>query len=226
MNDPTRLDEVLRAVKGAWAGQPDLSLPTLMAMASTQGIGWGSSDDELVDYLAELAQQYPAELKPGDLADGSGYMLSLMDNAMSISLIDAHVIVHTPHRKQTVVWKFASFRTMSPGFPLVSTDGEGIDHRLGVIERIIRMDIQQKRESLQGLTRAEIGDVVHVVTTDDGTTIRLSRRVDIVAAARRSLEVESQQWTRVVQHSPLVIELAGGTTMNLGTPATVLLAAT
>ena len=226
MNDPTRLDEVLRAVKVAWAGQPDLSLPTLMAMAGTQGIGWGSSDNELIDYLAGLAQKYPAELKPADVADGSGYMLSLMDNAMSISLIDAHVIVHTPHRKQTVVWKFASFRTMSPGFPVVITDGEGIDHRLGVIERIIRMDIQQKRESLQGLTRAEIGDVVHVVTTDDGTTIRLSRRVDIVAAARRSLEVESQQWTRVVQHSPLIIELAGGTTMNLGTPATVLLAAT
>src|SRR5699024_649073 len=131
------------------------------------------SDDELVDYLAELAQQYPAELKPGDLADGSGYMLSLMDNAMSISLIDAHVIVHTSHRKPTVVWIFASFRTVSPGFPLGVTDGEGIDHRLGVIERIIRVDIQQKRESLQGLTRAKIGDVVHVVTTDDGTTIRL-----------------------------------------------------
>lgn len=226
MNDPTRLDEVLRAVKVAWAGQPDLSLPTLMAMAGTQGIGWGSSDNELIDYLAGLAQKYPAELKPADVADGSGYMLSLMDNAMSISLIDAHVIVYTPHRKQTVVWKFESFRTMSPGFPLVITDGEGIDHRLGVIERISRMDIQQKRESLQGLTRAEIGDVVHVVTTDDGTTIRLSRRVDIVAAARRSLEVQSQQWTRVVQHSPLIIELAGGTTMNLGTPATVLLAAT
>ena len=109
---------------------------------------------------------------------------------------------------------------------MVITDGEGIDHRLGVIERISRMDIQQKRESLQGLTRAEIGDVVYVVTTDDGTTIRLSRRVEIVAAARRSLEVESHQWTKVVQHSPLIIELAGGTTMNLGTPATVLLAAT
>src|SRR5699024_7569797 len=115
---------------------------------------------------------------------------------------------------------------MSPGFPLVITDGEGIDNRLGVIERISRMDIQQKRESLQGLTRAEIGDVVYVVTTDDGTTIRLSRRVEIVAAARRRLEVESHQWTKVVQHSPWIIDLPGGTTMNIGTPAPDLLAAT
>src|SRR5699024_8841296 len=45
MNDPTRLDEVLRAVKVAWAGQPDLSLPTLMAMAGTPGSGWGSSEN-------------------------------------------------------------------------------------------------------------------------------------------------------------------------------------
>src|SRR5699024_2407536 len=117
MNDPTRLDEVLRAVKVAWAGQPDLSLPTLMAMAGTQDIGWGSSDDELIDYLAGRAQKYPAELKPADVADGSGYMLSLMDNGMCISLIGAHVIVYISDRKQTVVWKFESFRTMAMGVP-------------------------------------------------------------------------------------------------------------
>src|SRR5690625_8028031 len=116
-----------------------------MAMAGTQGIGWGSSDDELVDYLAGLAQKYPAELKPADVADGSGYMLSLMDNAMSISLIDARVIVYTPHRKQTVVGQFESFRTMSTGFPMGITDAEGIDHRLGVSEGISATGRAQKR---------------------------------------------------------------------------------
>ena len=226
MNDPTRLDEVLRAVRDAWAGQPDLSLPTLMAMAATQGIGWGSSDEELMDYLAAMSRQYPAQLTPADVAAGEGYVLSLMDKSLSISLIDAHVIVHTPHRQQTVVWEYDSFRTISPGFPLVITDGSGIDHRLGVTERIIRMDMKEKRESLEGLTRAEIGDVVYVVLTEDGRTVKLSRRLEVTAASRRSLDVDSYQWAKVLQHSPLIIELAGGRNIELGTPAQVLLGAT
>src|SRR5699024_9586868 len=67
VKDPTRSDAVLHALRRTSAGQPDLSLPTLMAMAATEGIGWGSSDEELMDYLTDIATQYPPELSPGDI---------------------------------------------------------------------------------------------------------------------------------------------------------------
>jgi len=88
------------------------------------------------------------------------------------------------------------------------------------------MDMKEKRESLEGLTRAEIGDVVYVVLTEDGRTVKLSRRLEVTAASRRSLDVDSYQWAKVLQHSPLIIELAGGRNIELGTPAQVLLGAT
>ncbi|NMF32631.1 GTPase domain-containing protein [Corynebacterium ammoniagenes] len=226
MKDPTRIDDVLHALRRTWAGQPDLSLPTLMAMAATQGIGWGSSDEELMDYLTDIATQYPPELSPGDITAGEGFMLSLLDKTMRISLIDAHVIVRNGPGHPTVVWEYDTFRTTGPGFPVVITDTSGIDHRLGVTERITRLDTQEKRESLQGLSRADIGDIVYVIVTDDGRTIALSRRLEVASAQRRSLDVQTYQWTRVIQHAPLVIELAGGEHMDLGTPAKVLLAAT
>ena len=109
---------------------------------------------------------------------------------------------------------------------MVITGISGIDHRLGVTERITRLDTQEKRESLHGLSRADIGDIVYVIVTEDGRTITLSRRLEVASAQRRSLDVQTFQWTRVIQHAPLVIELAGGEHMDLGTPAKVLLAAT
>src|SRR5699024_7322162 len=145
---------------------------------------------------------------------------------MHIAITVPHATVHNRPAHPTVVWEYDTFRTTGPGFPVVITDTSGIDHRLGVTERITRLDTQEKRESLQGLSRADIGDIVYVIVTDDGRTITLSRRLEVASAQRRSLDVQTYQWTRVIQHAPLVIELAGGEHMDLGTPAKVLLAAT
>src|SRR5699024_1644116 len=119
MKDLTRIDDVLHALRRTWAGQPDLSLPTLMAMAATQGIGWGSSDEELMDYLTDGATHYPPELAPGDITAGDGFKLSLLDKTMRISLSDDHVIVRNGPGHPTVVWEYDTFRTTGPGFPVV-----------------------------------------------------------------------------------------------------------
>lgn len=226
MKDPTRIDDVLRAVRNAWAGQPDLTLPTLMAMAANQGIGWGSSDEELIGYLESIAQNYPPEISPEDVADGSGFKLTMMDTGLRISLVDAYVIVRSHPNHQTVVWEFDTFRTTGPGFPLVITDTAGIDHRLGITERITRLDLACKRADLKGLSRADIGDAVYVWVSEDGRTVTLSRRLEVSSADRRSLEVSHYQWNRVISHVPLIVELTNGERLELGTPTKVLLAET
>lgn len=224
MKDPTRIDDVLRAVRNAWAGQPDLTLPTLMAMAANQGIGWGSSDDELIGFLDSLAEHYPPEIMPEDVIDGAGFLLTMMDKGLRISLVDAHVIVRSHPTHQTVVWEFDTFRTTGPGFPLVITDTAGIDHRLGITERITSLDSDAKRDDLKGLSRSDIGDAVYVIVSDDGRTVTLSRRLEVSSTDRRSLEVSNYQWNRVISHAPLIVELAGGERLELGTPTKVLLA--
>lgn len=226
MKDPTRIDEVLGAVRNAWAGQPDLTLPTLMAMAANQSIGWGSSDEELIGYLESVAQNYPPEITPEDLADGASFMLTMMDKGLRISLVDAHVIVRSHPTHQTVVWEFDSFRTTGPGSPLVISDTAGIDHRLGITERITRLDSDAKRTDLEGISRADIGDAVYVIVSDDGRTVTLSRRLEVSSTDRRRLEVSNYQWNRVLSHAPLIVELARGERLELGTPTKVLLAET
>src|SRR5699024_2542164 len=117
----------------------------------------------------------------------------LFDKTMRISLIDAHVIVRNGPGHPTVVWEYDTFRTTGPGFPVVITDTSGIDHRLGVTERIRRLDTQEKRESLQGLPRADIGDIGYVIVTDDCRTITLARRLEVASAQWRSLDVQTYQ---------------------------------
>src|SRR5699024_12439720 len=107
-------------------------------------VGRARSDAELMDSLADIATQYPPDLSPGDSTAGEGFMLSLLDQTMRISLIDAHVIVRNGPGHPTVVWEYDTFRTTGPGFPVVITDTSGIDHRLGVTERITRLDTQEK----------------------------------------------------------------------------------
>ena len=226
MKDPTRIDDVLRAVRNAWAGQPDLTLPTLMAMAANQGIGWGSSDDELIAYLETVAWHYPADIAPADLADGSGFMVTMMDKGLRISLVDSHVIVRSQPNHQTVAWEYDTFRTTGPGFPVIITDTAGIEHRLGITERITRLSPDARRDTLVGLSRVDIGDDVYVIVCEDGRTSTLSRRLEVASADRRSLEVHSYRWSRVLSHSPLIVELTGGERLDLGSPVKVLLAET
>lgn len=59
MEDPTRIDPTLAALRKAWEGQPDLSLPTLFALLANRGIGWGVSDAELVTELERQAEVHP-----------------------------------------------------------------------------------------------------------------------------------------------------------------------
>lgn len=224
MKDPTRIDDVLSVVRDAWAGQPDLTLPTLMAMAANQGIGWGSSDDELMEFLHRTAWDYPPEISPENLH--SGVLISTMDKGLRISLTDAHVIVRRTPSHQTVVWQYDIFRTTSPGFPLVITDTAGIDHRLGITERIIRINDKKKVADLTRLSRESIGDSVFVILTSNGETVTLSRRLEVTSTQRRSLDVTTHQWIKILSHDPFIVQLAGGDELNLGTPTQILLAET
>ncbi|MDK8682261.1 hypothetical protein [Corynebacterium accolens] len=140
MEDPTRIDPTLAALRKAWEGQPDLSLPTLFALLANRGIGWGVSDAELVTELERQAEVHPPLLPLEGGRVGTGVWLVLSDAPTSrITADSSRIIVRRPNA-QPVVWEYSAIRPTGSGRPFVVTDTEGFEHRLGIVSSIMRLD--------------------------------------------------------------------------------------
>ena len=61
MKDPTRIPVIVDALQRVWEGQPDLSLAEIWGMLETRGVGWATTDEELLGQLRSLIDAHPAE---------------------------------------------------------------------------------------------------------------------------------------------------------------------
>lgn len=226
MEDPTRIDPTLAALRKAWEGQPDLSLPTLFALLANRGIGWGVSDAELVTELERQAEVHPPLLPLEGGRVGTGVWLVLSDAPTSrITADSSRIIVRRPNA-QPVVWEYNAIRPTGPGRPFVVTDTEGFEHRLGIVSSIMRLD--EPLPELSGLSRYELGDFVYVLRVGDAIAV-LDHGLHLFHKENRRVVAYNYAWKRIEKCRPgeeLELLLEGGDYARLGKVGEVLVAET
>ncbi|QCB27678.1 hypothetical protein [Corynebacterium endometrii] len=238
MLDPTRIEPTLDALRRAWEGQPDLSLSTLFGILAGQGVGWGASDEALIQALDSMSAQHPPLLPLG--ADGlakGAWLATCNGGRVMVTLTRdssgaACVIVRRRDKSSTspgqpVVWKYAGLRPAGPGRPLVIKDMDGIEHRLGVVDLLtaVRTTTAPAAE-LEGRTRRRIGDSCYVIRTTEGLLL-LERRAYNFTTGRRTVDCDAMEWSRVEQcrpGQPLILALPGGRQRDCGAVEEVFLA--
>ncbi|MFC6147339.1 hypothetical protein [Corynebacterium nasicanis] len=196
---------MLDAVRRAWEGQADVSLATLFAMLANRGIGWGSSDEDLLCELAELERQHPGELPLIDARVTARYLLQTEEPAHRVTVDPWRIIARRPGvTTQPGVWDYATVRTAVVGGPLVLTSADGIEHRLGVLSRITLLDATPTASvtSLDGLRRRAMGDAVYLIVLEDDSQVLLSGALEHFAAGRRELRQESRSWEQLLRCTP------------------------
>lgn len=234
MHDPTRIDPTLDALRRAWEGQPDLSLPTLFGILAGQGVGWGASDVDLVAALESMAAQHPPLLPVRDdgLVDGSWLVTCDGGQTLVTLTVDCEgagcVVVRRREREfsegssvkrpgQPVVWRYSGLRPAGPGRPLVIADADGIEHRLGMIDLLsaVRSSSAPTAE-LEG--RRRIGDSSFIVRTDAGT-ILVERRLYFFEPGARAVECHELSWDKILTCRPgeeLRVAVPGGSERGFG----------
>lgn len=226
MEDPTRIDPTLAALRKAWEGQPDLSLPTLFALLASRGIGWGVSDAELVTELERQAEVHPPLLPLEGGRVGTGVWLVLSDAPTSrITADSSRIIVRRPNA-QPVVWEYNAIRPTGPGRPFVVTDTERFEHRLGIVSSIMRLD--EPLPELSGLSRYELGDFVYVLRVGDAIAV-LDHGLHLFHKENRRVVAYNYAWKRIEKCRPgeeLELLLEGGDYARLGKVVEVLVAET
>lgn len=215
MLDPTRIPAVLHALQRTWEGQPDLSLPTLFGILANRGIGWGATDEDLVVVLAELERAHPGVLPLIDARVTSRYLLRTQAPAHRITIDPFRMIVRRERTSQPGSWAYSGLRPSFVGGPLVVSDEEGIDHRLGVITQITLLDDAPAAEvaDLSGVQRRDLGNEVYLLVLAGGETVLLSHRIDHFVAGRRSVSHEPIQWEKLLacrSGAPVEIQVPGG----------------
>ena len=207
---------VLDAVRRAWEGQPELSLPTLFGILANRGVGWGASDDDLLRVLATVERTHPGTLPLSGSRVTARYLLLTQGPEHRVMVDPWRVVVRRPGvSAQPGVWDYATIRPAFVGSPLVVTSAEGIDHRLGVLSRISLLDAAPHSAvaDLSGVRRRDLGDAVYLVALAEGETVLIDHRLHHFVAGRRSLEQSTRPWESLVACRPgaaLVVRPPGG----------------
>lgn len=217
-SDPTRIPRVMRALQNAWEGQPDLPLSVLAGILRNRGVGWGTGDDELIEVLSQLEAEHPSLLTPDAWATA---FIETTNPNRRVSLVTGVVVVRTAdtgrEEQMPSAWSFQSARPVGPGRPLVITDTEGFEHRLGVTTSIT---VFEPAPVPAGLRRIVVGDAQWMVTLPNGARALLGRKLRVWTQQRRSVERDVIAWERVISCEPgrdfVVQPAGGGAELNLG----------
>lgn len=216
--DPTRIPRVMRALQNAWEGQPDLPLSVLAGILRNRGVGWGTSDDELIEVLTQLEAEHPSLLNP---SVSTTALIETTSPARRVTLVTGVVVVRTAdtggEEQMPSAWPFDAARPVGPGRPLVITDTEGFEHRLGVATSIA---VFEPSPVPAGLQRIDIGDAQWMVILPDGARTLLGRKLRVWTQQRRAVERDVIAWERVVAceegHDFVVQPAGGGPELSLG----------
>lgn len=223
--DPTRIPAVISALQEAWEGQPDLTLPAFLGMLHNRGLTWATSEDEMLVMLSEVQQEHPSLI---DEPPASPVVFTTTSPDLSVTVTGGMVVVRsaeTPERMPSL-WRCSALRPAGPGRPLVITDTEGVEHRLGVVERATVFD-EDRAPGLTGLNHSGVGSARWLISFDDGSRAILAQRLRIWVPQRRDVTVRAISWERVIACAPSaemkVAPAGGGEPVSLGLVEQVLL---
>jgi hypothetical protein len=222
MKDPTRIPRVLDELRDTWEGQPDLTLATLFGILDTNGIGWGSTDDELIDALRALRRAHPSAL--GSHVHGR-YVVDTESPRNRITIDPFRVCVRRivsvgERRPQPGIWEYSSIPRCRTGEILVIRDHSGIDHRCGVVSAITL--VNEKPEpgvpTLDGAVRRELENV-YWVELAGGNGALIDHGIDVYMVSRREVAHRRLAWEKLEVARPgstLRVRSSGGTVEDLG----------
>ena len=207
MKDPTRIPRVLDALRQVWEGQPDLELAALWGIIGNHGVSWGTDDEALLAVLGEISATYPARLDDASVA-GRRAIIDTQSPARRVTIDGDGRRVTVRARSGDMIpatWLASSLKTVVASAPLILTDGNGIDHRLGVVERIHVVD--KPAPGTDGTW-----GVLLERDTGEGTDFAvIGHGVRIFRAGRRNVETENHTYDRILRAEvgqPLQIERA------------------
>ena len=216
MHDPTRIPSIVRALERTWEGQPDLSLAQLIGVLQNRGLGWGTTDDEAVALLAAIEREHPSLID----ATSGPHTITTINPPHHVTITDGYVVVRSgadPER-MPAVWRMAGMRKAGPGLPLVIRDGEGAEHRLGVVSLVTRME--GAPEASIRMARSDVGNRRWLVQFDDDARAVVGQRIRIWRGERRAVVSERVAWSEILRCEPgAEMEIApagGGKPLTLG----------
>ncbi|MEL4212409.1 hypothetical protein [Corynebacterium bovis] len=220
MDDPTRIPAVTRLLRMAWEAQPGLTLPQVFGLLEARGIGWGSTDGEVRAALTGLLDEHPYQLR-GHSAAVSATDVPAADVPAATDATGAAATAPP----QPVAWRYRRIRACRAGEPLVVTDAEGIDHRLGLVARISVIDhTATPLTDLTGLRRDALADRTFLIVFDDGSTALVDRSLWVYEVGRRDISHRRLRWRRLSSAAvgaPLVVQQQGAAPATLGTVAEI-----
>lgn len=208
-NDPTRIPGIIRALQDAWEGQPDLTLPAFIGMLHNRGLTWGSTEEELLELLAKVRQEHPSLI---DAPLATPILITTASPALLVTLTpDSMVVVRSASNPGSMpsIWRYESMRPAGPGRPLVLTDEEGVQHRLGVVTLVARVD-EEAAPSLDSLKRVDVGNARWLVQLDGGRRALIGQRVRLWEQRRREVEATTITWERIEVGAHMKVAPAGG----------------
>ena len=209
MHDPTRIPRLTEALQRAWEGQPDLTLAQLIGVLKNSGLGWGTTDEEAIELLTAMEREHPS------LIDGTSglHTITTLNPPHLVTITNGYVVVRSgsdPER-MPAVWRAGGMRKAGPGLPLVIADTEGVEHRLGIVSLITRLE--GVPEASIGVQRADVGNRRWLVLFDDGARAVVGQRIRIWRMEGRAVASERIAWSEIVRCEPdteMEIAPAGG----------------
>lgn len=213
----------MRALRRVWEGQPDLELPALLGVIANRGIGWGSTDEELLRVLSEIEEEHPSLI---DASSDASHLMATAAPPHSVTLSAGTAVVRSGDdpKRMPGVWDYSTMRRAGPGLPLVIGDADGVEHRLGVITLVTSFD-PGLAPPLTGLSRGGVGSCRWLVTLPEGRRCVVGQRIRLWDPSRRSVGYTTLAWERILAceagEEMVVLPAGGRPAERLGTVAAV-----
>lgn len=209
MHDPTRIPRLTEALQRAWEGQPDLTLAQLIGILNNNGLGWGTTDEEAVQLLTAVEREHPSLID----ATSGPHTITTVNPPHLVTITNGYVVVRhgADPERMPAVWRMGGMRKTGPGLPLVISDTEGAEHRLGIVSLATRLE--GAPEASISMARKDVGNGRWLVLLDDGARAVVGQRIRTWKMERRTVVSERIAWSEIVRCEPgaeMEIAPAGG----------------
>ena len=216
MHDPTRIPRLTQALQRAWEGQPDLNFAQLIGVLQNRGLGWGTTDDETMELFAAMEREHPSLID----ATAGPHTITTLNPPHLVTITGGYVVVRsgTDPERMPSVWRMGGMRKTGPGLPLVVSDEEGVEHRLGIVSLVER--IAGKAEASISIAQSAVGSRRWLVQFSDGARAVVGQRIRLWRVDGRAVDTKRIAWSEILRCEPgAEMEIApagGGMPVSLG----------